>query len=361
MVKNKKVMQHVIRISGGGPLTGYNRLINSKLSSKYHFVPLEQTFPPKYFGLNLFLDLYKKIKLEKPDILHIRGLQSEGFFGVLAGKAAGCKRIVVSVHGFYFDTLGISIFKKILFRTIIEPLTLRLADSVYCVCDYAVKRDIIKNNAKNLYGYISNSAPNFYHQDKTQMRNDFRNRYNIEYDDIVITTVARITKDKGFDTLIEVIKILESDSRLRFLIIGDGPYLEKIKLMLCSEIDKGKVIVPGKLKDIPSALFGSDIFAFPTLHENLSNALLEACAASLPSVVTNVGGNPEIIVNGETGYLVSPNNPVDFANKLRLLIDSQQLRVEFGIKSNHRVNTIYSEDLIYDQIDDVYNSLLNKK
>lgn len=355
----KKVMQHVILTSGiGGPLTGYKKLINSELKNKYHFIPLEQTFPPKYLGLNLFLDLYRKIKSENPDILHIRGLQSEGFFGVLAGKLAGCKKIVVSVHGFYFDSQEISKTKRIIFKKLIEPLTLRLADKVYCVCDYAVKRDIVKKNAKHLYGYIHNASPDFSHLDKAQLRNDFREMYHIDEDNIVITTVARISKDKGFETLIEVIKILRSENKLIFLIVGDGPYLEQTKLALKTEINEGRVIITGKLQEVSSALFGSDIFAFPTLHENLSNSLLEACAASLPSVVTNVGGNPEVIIHGETGYIVPPNNPEEFATKLKILIDSKKLRIELGTKSNNHVKTSFSEELNLKQIDDVYNSLI---
>jgi L-malate glycosyltransferase len=359
-MKNR-VMQHVIQITGmGGPLTGYNRLINSKLSSKYHFIPLVQTFPPRYLGLNLFFDLYKKIKKENPEILHIRGLQSEGFFGVLAGKAAGCKNIVLSVHGFYFDEIELSKIKKFLFKRIVEPLTLRLADSVYCVCDYAVKRDIIQNNAKHLFGYIHNAAPNFSNLDKTQLRTDFRCGYSMNQDDVVVVTVSRISKDKGFDTLIKVIKTLKSESNLKFVIVGDGPYLDQAKFELDSEIEEGKVIFTGRLKDVSSALFGSDIFAFPSLHENLSNALLEACASSLPSVVTNIGGNPEVIINGETGFLVSPNNPEEFAKKLKVLIDSEYLRIKLGTQSNYRANTIFSEDIIFNQIDEVYCTLLNR-
>jgi len=353
-------MQHVIQISGiGGPLTEYNRLINSKLSEKYQFVPLEQTFTPKYLGFNLLIDLYKKIKREKPDILHIRGLQSEGFFSVLAGKMAGCKNIIVCVHGFYFDSLEISRIKRYLFRKIIEPITLRLADSVYCVCEYAVKRDIIQNNTKNLFGFIHNAAPDFSKLDKIKIGSDFRRSLNIKQNDIIITTIGRISKDKGFDVLIEVVKRFEHEDKIKFLIVGDGPYLNQTKLALSSEVDKGKVIFTGKLTNVASALFGSDIFAFPTLHENLSIALLEACAASLPSVVTNVGGNHEIIIDGETGFLVEPNNPEEFTDKLKLLIDSKSKRIELGNNSCTRVAAFFSEELNFSQIDNIYNSLLN--
>jgi len=354
-----KVMQHVIPTSGmGGTLTEYKRLVNSELSHRYCFVPLVQTISTKNLGFNLMIDLYKKIKRENPDILHIRGLQSEGFFCLLAGKMAGCKNIVVCVHGFYFDRLEISKLKNFIFRRIIEPLTLRFADCVYCVCDYAVKRDIIQKNAKHLFGFIHNSAPDFSDLDRIQMRKEFRNNLNITDNNIVITTIGRISKDKGFDILIEVIKKLKVFGDLIFLIVGDGPYLEYTQLALRSEIEAGKVIFTGKTNEVSAALFGSDIFAFPTFHENLSFALLEACAASLPSVVTNVGGNPEIIVDGETGLLVPANNSDEFVLKLKTLIESQSLRIEMGTKSRIRVKTVFSESSNLIQIEKIYKSFL---
>jgi len=355
------IMQHYSssQINDGGPATGAVMLINSYLKDKYDFILLDQTFAPHGLNIRLLLDFYKKIKKAKPDILHIRGLQSEGLYGVVAGKLAGCKRIVVSVHGIYSDCIGIKGFKKYLFLKIIEPLTLRLADLVYCVCEYATKRQIIVKNAKHLFGYIHNAAPDYSSLDREVCRNQIRSNYKIGDKDIVITTVSRITEDKGFATLMEAIKKSENRKNVIYLIVGDGKYLDVLKISLSSEIQKGTVLLLGKSAQVPEILLASDIFVFPSLHENLSNSLLEACAASLPCIVTNVGGNPEVIINNHSGIIIEPNNPAKLSDAIEKLVNSKKLRTLYGMQAQKRMEEYFSKRMIFEKISTAYDSLLN--
>lgn len=357
------VMQHYCtnQIHNGGPAAGALLLINSKLRKKYNFVPLEQTFAPHGINLKLLHDLYKKIKRVKPDILHIRGLQSEGFYGVLAGKLAGCKKIVVSVHGLYSDDSSCQGFKKWIFSNIIEPLTLKMADLVYCVCEYATKREIIYKNASNLYGFIWNAAPDYSQYNKKEIRNRVRKKLKINNEDIVVITVSRISKDKGFEYLIDAIKKINSNRTIKFLIVGDGPYLNVVKKDLAEEIKTRKVILVGKSSKVPELLLSSDIFVFASLHENLSNALLEACSASLPCIATNVGGNPEVIIHEQTGIIIEPYNSTQLKEGIEALVESETLRSEYGESAYKRVEKHFSQEIILEKIDSMYSSLLNNQ
>lgn len=355
------VMQHYSKnqIHNGGPATGALLLINSKLRKKYNFVPLEQTFAPHGINLKLLHNLYKKIKRAKPDILHIRGLQSEGFYGVLAGKLAGCEKIVVSVHGLYGDDSSCQGFKKWIFSNIIEPLTLKMADLVYCVCEYATKREIIYKNASNLYGFIWNAAPDYSQYNKKEIRNKVRKKLKINDEDIVVITVSRISKDKGFDYLIDAIKKINTNNNIKFLIVGDGPYLNVVKENLREDIVKGNVVLLGKSDKVPELLLSSDIFVFPSLHENLSNALLEACSASLPCIATNVGGNPEVIIHKHTGIIIDPYNSTQLKEGIETLAESERLRLEYGRRAYERIKKEFSQEIIFEKIDSMYSSLLN--
>jgi len=362
--KNNKlpvVMQHYCtnQIYNGGPATGALLVINSKLKEKYAFVPLEQTFAPHGINLKLLHDLYKKIKRVKPDILHIRGLQSEGFYGVLAGKLAGCKKIVVSIHGLYSDDLSCQGFKKWVFLNILEPLTLKMADLVYCVCEYATKREIIYKNASHLFGYIWNAAPDYSQYNKEEIRKQVRKYLKINDRDIVVITVSRISKDKGLDYFVDAIKEINTNNNIKFLIVGDGPYLNVVKENLADEIMKGDVVLIGKSDKVPELLLSSDIFVFPSLHENLSNALLEACAASLPCIATNVGGNPEVIIHDQTGILIDPYNSMQLKEAIETLVESERLRSEYGRRAYERIRKNFSQEIIIEKIDSMYSYLLN--
>ena len=158
-----KIMQHFVEVytNNGGPATGYALLMNSFLADKYHFIPLIQKKSLSGINLSLLNDLVKQIKKEKPDIVHIRGLLSEGFYGMLAARLAGCKKVVLSVHGMSIDTIEISPIKKFIYNKFIDPFTLRNADLVYCVCEYATKRPYINKYTNHLYGFIYNVAPEY--------------------------------------------------------------------------------------------------------------------------------------------------------------------------------------------------------
>lgn len=354
------VMQHYSsqQINNGGPATGALLLMNSDLKDEFTFIPLIQEYAPHGFNIKLLIELYKNIKNASPDILHIRGLQSDGFYGLLAGKLAGCKRIVVSVHGIYSDSSGLKGFKKWIFKSVIEPFTLRHADLVYCVCDYATKRPIILNYTKNLYGYIHNAAPDYSHVLKNDARKSIREEFGIDENDILAISVGRITIDKGFKVLLKsILKIKNTADNLKFFVVGEGDFLDEMKNEI-QEYHLKNIFFLGKRSDVSKLLFASDFFVFPTLHENLSNALLEASAASLPIIATNVGGNPEVIKNNVTGVLINPNNEKELTEKILLLSKDANLRNRLGKAAYINIQENFSQKKIFEQIENMYKSIL---
>ena len=123
-------------------------------------------------------------------------------------------------------------------------------------------------------------------------------------------------------------------------------------------IRDSNVSILGKRSDVMEILLDSDVFAFPTLHENLSNSLLEACSVGLAIVATNVGGNPEVIENNVTGLLVPSKDPVSLSNALRRLILDNNLREILGAKAKENVENNFNAKLIFNQLGEAYDSLL---
>ena len=87
----------------GGPLTYINSIMNSELNEEIDFRTCFQNMAPNGLKMSLLKRMIKQIKSENPDIVHVHGLQSEGFYGVLAAKISGCHNIVTTVHGFAYD------------------------------------------------------------------------------------------------------------------------------------------------------------------------------------------------------------------------------------------------------------------
>jgi glycosyltransferase involved in cell wall biosynthesis len=351
------IMQHNTAsfIDNGGPATGVKLLMESDLKSRYEFVPLIEKNGSSIF---IIKDLIAQIKKTKPDLIHIRGLQSSGFYGLIAARLGGCKKVIVSVHGISIDS-GIGQIKKVLYKKFIEPLTLKNADLVFCVCDYAAKRPYILRNTKNLYGFIHNAAPDYSECDREKLKTSLRKELGIFSDEVVVTSIGRIVVDKGMEYLGKSIKILDPQLNVRFLIVGEGDYLSELKIMLSEEIKSRRVMLLGKRPDVPKILFASDIFIFPTLRENLSNALLEASAAGLAIIATNVGGNPEVIQDNKNGILIPPYNEQELAKQITFLAFHPQIRQELGTNAEKNVRINFNQRLIFSELDKVYTQVLS--
>jgi hypothetical protein len=157
----------------GGPLTYINTILNSELNKVYEFNTCYQMIAPKGINIPLLNRMREQIKDFAPDVLHVHGLQSEGLYGLVGGRLAGCKRILVTVHGLASDTVEMNAIKKILYKHIVEPFTLRNIDFVYCVCNYASNRPIIKKNARKLLNTIHTGImPVTPSRGRSQIRNE---------------------------------------------------------------------------------------------------------------------------------------------------------------------------------------------
>jgi glycosyltransferase involved in cell wall biosynthesis len=103
-----------------------------------------------------------------------------------------------------------------------------------------------------------------------------------------------------------------------------------------------------------------DVFVFPTLEEAFPNALMEAMAMKKAVVATRVGGVPDIVRDGETGYLVEPEDPAAIAEKVSLLFTEKELRRKIGAGGKAFVTANCSHRIMVQRIEELYRSLMNK-
>jgi glycosyltransferase involved in cell wall biosynthesis len=188
----------------------------------------------------------------------------------------------------------------------------------------------------------------------------FRQSFGFEDGDVVGICVARMTREKGIYELYEALRILDTSDIRKFnmVLVGDGKSLDELRVM-ASNLSNVKVLFLGKRFDVPDLLSMSDLFILPSLHENLSNALIEAMSYSLPVVATHVGGNPEVVTDGENGMLVPRNDPFALAGAIRALAENPCLRNQMGDAGRKRIEQEYSIPVLVRNLSRIYDSMLN--
>jgi glycosyltransferase involved in cell wall biosynthesis len=123
----------------------------------------------------------------------------------------------------------------------------------------------------------------------------------------------------------------------------------------------GRVHFVGHQEDILPWLAALDVFVLSSDWEGMSNALLEAMAAGLPVVATAVGGTPEVVVDGVTGLLVPPHDPISLAEAIVRLLDAPDLRRQMGQAGRERVKKSFTVERMVEQTQTLYEHILSAK
>lgn len=340
-----------------GPNTSAKRIENSWLKDHYQFGRLIQSnIPGRVLNMRLLYDMARQVRLFKPDIVHVSGLQSAGFYAVLAARIGGCKNVVTTVRGSSSEAIGFNPLFKRLYQHVIEPLTMSLSSNVYTVCNHLSEKFKI-NKRKNYSGVIHNPAPIIDIEKLDRLV--FRKEMEIDRDQIVVTIVGRMVYDKGISFIIDAIKNIPQQN-IVFIFVGDGPYCEQAKEQLNQEIKEQKVFVLGKRDDVLNILAGSDIFLFATLHENLSNALLEACKVGLLVIATDVGGNKEVIEHEVNGLLIPPKSSQAIVDAIDTFYSCPDKMKACAKAVKKDVEDNFSQEKIFQKVRNIYESILKR-
>jgi glycosyltransferase involved in cell wall biosynthesis len=150
--------------------------------------------------------------------------------------------------------------------------------------------------------------------------------------------VGRLSPEKDVETLIRSVPlVLARRPEFQLEIAGNGPCLAELRA-LASELGvTGHVHFLGEVKDVASLLGRASLFVLSSLTEGISLTLLEAMARGLPVIATRVGGNPEVVIEGETGFLVPTQSPVDLAEAILQVIVDAELGRHMGRAGRQRV------------------------
>ncbi len=178
----------------------------------------------------------------------------------------------------------------------------------------------------------------------------------------MVTTVGNIRRVKGHDVFIRAAaSVRQKFPGVTFSIAGDVleySYFEELQAMVQDLGLSDIFYFVGGLTDLHKHLRASDIFVLPSRSEGFSNAIIEAMAASLPVVATDVGGNPEAVQSGVTGFIVPPENPEALANAIGSLLADLELTRRMGREGKQAVEDRFTTAAMMRKVTAAYRLLL---
>ena len=302
--------------------------------------------------------VYRLICRERPDIVHTHTAKA-GTVGRIAAKLAGVPIVVHTFHGHvlsgYFGPMKTWIF------TAIERLLAGWSNVIIAVSE-TCRRDLLElgiGDEKKMRTIPLGLELDRFPEKSPQYKGALRQRFSIPEDVPVISHVARMVPIKRHDVLLRAIpKVWEKKPEARFLLIGDGetrPALENLAREL--NLD-GRLIWTGFINEQEMIYADTDLLVLTSDNEGLPVAVIEALASACPVVSTRVGGVPELINEGVTGYITPPGDSDQLADTLIKALDNMDQLREMGRKGQRDVLERYNSRRLVRDIDSLYQELL---
>jgi len=303
----------------------------------------------KGFGFNLIPKIRRIIKKEKIDIVHTHNTHPFQL-GILASLGLNVLRIHTDHNSFANNESR--------YILLLNRFFYNFVDKVICVTE-SIRRDWIEKvgvNTKKLVAIYNGSDISQFDININVAKE--MNQLGLNKKDKVIGIVARLAKEKDIFTLLMAFKFVnEKVKGSKLLIIGDGPLRNQLEeFAKYNKIKNVKFL--GMRTDVLKLMKIFDVYALSSLSEGNSQTIREAMAASKPVVATNVGGNPELVVDGVTGFLVPKRNPERMAEAIVNLLENRKLREKMGKEGKKRVEKYFRIEKQAENYEKLYDQFL---
>lgn len=346
----------IVAVSSPGPALDE---INQREEVKTYAVAMERHISP-FKDLKSLWKLIKVFRKEKPDMVHSITPKA----GLLSMMAAWFTRVPVRVHtftGLVFPT-----------ATGLKQKILILTDRLTCTCathivpeGEGVKNDLVnykitKKPLKVLgYGNVRGIDLNHYNPELSEIKAEAA---KIHKDDVfTFVFIGRLVRDKGINELVKAFsKLNEIYPRTRLLLVG--PYEENLDPLLpetFAEIDSNKSIeAVGLQKDVRPWLAASDAFVFPSYREGFPNVVIEAGAMGLPSIVTDINGSREIIIDGKNGIIIPSHNAEMLFRAMETFYTDKDLVSRLSSEARPMIESRFEQGFVHQCLKDYYKEIL---
>ena len=312
--------------------------------------------------------MWNFLRKEKPQIVHTHTPKA-GIIGMLAARLAGVPHRLHTVAGLpLMEAIGTK--RKIL--NFVEKLTYSSATRVYPnskgLYDFILQNNFTQSNKLKI---IANGSSNgidtaFFSPDQvTEIEKvTLREKLNIQPDDFVFVFVGRIVSDKGINELIKAFSELQTvenkPTGIKLLLVGGLENdLDPLNPETLAEINQNKDIISvGFQRDVRSFFAIADALVFPSYREGFPNVVMQAGAMGLPSIVSDINGCNEIIIEGENGLIIPSKNVEKLKEKMLTLARDKNLYIKLKENSRRMIENRYEQSVVWKALLEEYEGLL---
>lgn len=303
--------------------------------------------------IKLIFELVGIFKKEKPDIIHLNSSKI-GLLGAIAGRLAGIKKIIFTVHGWAFNE-DRPLLQKAVFW-IMQVKTVFLCHRTIAVSENT-KNQLRPRWLQKKISVIHNGIDDIGFLKKEEAKNkiieslDDNKKWLLEKK--WVGTISELHKNKGLNYAIEAFSKLEKDimEKFVFIIIGEGEERKNLEAIIKKLGLKENIFLIGKIENASLYLKAFDIFVLTSITEALPYVLLEAGQSEVPIISTDVGGIPEIIEDKKSGLLIRPKNQKEIIGSLEYLSKNYEKAIKTAtdlkarIKSDFRIDKMVKETM----------------
>jgi L-malate glycosyltransferase len=287
----------------------------------FHYYEFERLDQSLVAGLWQFRQSLLAIHRDRPiDLVHVHGAHElMGLVRILLPRVP----IVFTVHGYHGSSSALSYRLAAIFGNLLADQVIVVSRSeLKTLSEYHLQTD------KTTLVYNGVAEPKIDRARTKQLSQQF----GLDSpEQVVIGTAARLSEAKGLEYLIAAMpQLIKQHPHIKLVIAGDGELKDSLQQMVQNLYIENHVVFAGYVRDVHNLIYSFDIFVLPSLQEALPLASAEAMSMGKPIVGTNIGGIPEQVVDGKTGFIVPPKDPQALAVSIDRLIANPTMLADFG-------------------------------
>jgi glycosyltransferase involved in cell wall biosynthesis len=305
-------------------------------------------------------ELVRIARRDRPDLVHTHAAKG-GTLGRVAVMLAFPRKRPVVVHTFHGHSLtGYFSSRTARMYTRIERFLAKRTDVLIAVSE-EVRNDLVglgvapaeKFEVVRLGLDLSAFADD---ADRAARRAAVRAQWGVGDDEDVVTIVARLVPIKRVDRFLETAALLRDRPGTRFVVVGDGELREQLQASEPASALGDRLVWAGFRRDVPDVCFASDVVVLTSDNEGTPVSLIEAQAAAVAVVSTNVGGVRSVVLEGETGHLA--DEPADLAARIAAILDDGERAAAMAARGREHVLAKFGIERLVDDLDGLYRRLL---
>jgi glycosyltransferase involved in cell wall biosynthesis len=302
-------------------------------------------------------ELTRRLRDLRPDIVHTHSSKA-GVLGRLAARDAGVPMIFHTIHGMSFNrTQPAPVY--MLYRAL-ERYCASFTDRILCVADAMTDQAVAAGIApREKFATVYSGMETEAYRPELYDRAAVRAEWNVEPDHVVVGTVARLFRNKGYEQLIAATRIAAAgNASLRFVWVGDGDQRPEYESMLRDAGLTDRVILTGLVPptDVPRLLSGMDLLVHSSQWEGLPRVLVQALLMQVPVISFDNDGAPEVVIPGETGALAPFNDITALAEAITTLAENAEQRTQYGHTGREQCLKRFDHTRMSEQIEAEYLS-----